>query len=142
MDFKIAEVADDNSYITFTWTAPAKAYGSNGLFKVLQILTKHIMEFPKLYFTEPVASYRLVQSVYSTAIIDELGEIPVTAPEISASDVLDGSLMPLPPGTSQSITVKLVRTPAGSPPPLYFTIGSVSNGIAVFDSILVFFLNL
>ena len=79
-----------------------------------------------------VASYRLVYSTSSTTIINEAGVIPPGATSFTPSDVLDGSLLPMTPYETQTVTVSLVRNET-SPLPFYFTIASKgTNGVGCF----------
>ena len=79
-----------------------------------------------------VASYRLVFSTSSTTIINEAGVIPPGATSFTPSDVLDGSLLPMTPYETQTVTVSLVRNET-SPLPFYFTIASKgTNGVGCF----------
>ncbi len=87
-------------------------------------------------FTALITSYQLVYSASVNDIIDENGLIPTTLLSSSVmtanpSDVIGGSLTPLPPGSDQVVIVSLHR-PSGSPRfPLYFTIGSVYGALTV-----------
>ena len=79
-----------------------------------------------------VASYRLVYSTSSTTIINEAGVIPPGATSFTPSDVLDGSLLPMTPYETQTVTVSLVRNETSSLP-FYFTIASKgTNGVGCF----------
>lgn len=101
MDFQIDSIADDDSSVTLSWTAPAQSY---------------------LNQMSPVSSYRLVYSDVISDIITEYGFIPMAMLEVNSSDVLDGSLTPQTPGTKQSVKIRLDRSRLYNP--LYFTIAS------------------
>ncbi len=74
-----------------------------------------------LYFSAPVNSYRLVKSTSPNNIIDENGLVLTTAVSVDA-DLIGGSLAPLAPGSTQTVTINLRRPTGPQSPPLYFTL--------------------
>jgi hypothetical protein len=72
-----------------------------------------------------VDSYRLVYGPALSTVITENGVIPSSAYAANSSDVLEGSLTPQAPNTSQTVTIRLNQFETYNP--VYFTIASSSN---------------
>jgi len=115
MDFQIDDIADDDSKVTLSWTAPSASCSNQ---------------------QSQVSSYRLVYSDVVSDIISEMGIIPRAKIAVDSSDVLAGSLTPLAPGSQQSVTIRLNRTHLYNP--LYFTISSLMDNIQSYPAPMKF----